>query len=154
MQVENNVWCTKSMYAELEIEMVYHAQEEPGFLRGTSSRVSEAETIRFSFLCFSSSFSCARVFPSFRITCSLESGCSLIPYLPRPLGSRRLITLGPLDTQACAMTMSAPYKHGEHRGHAQITSFVSSRPFADAWSFATTSMLLIRLLARFSLNII
>lgn len=118
--------------------MCYQAHDEPGFRMGTSSLVIPADTILLSFRARSSLRSSALVFPSRSMTCKRESGCSRTPILPRPLGSMRLSTFGPFVTHASA-----------------TTSFFSWRPFSlVAWSFATASMLLMRLLARFSLNCI
>jgi len=81
----------------------YHAHIDLGFRSGWSSRTSPAETILFSLRARSFSNSSARVFPSFNFTLNRESGCTRIPNLPRPLGSKRLSDFGPLVTQASAL---------------------------------------------------
>ena len=133
----------------------YHVHIDPGFRNGLSSRTSPAETMRFSLRTRSSSNSCARIFPSFSITLNRESGWMRMPNLQRPFISKRLCDLGPLVTQASAWGMHQSRDRQKcMRFDVQTTIFRVSIPFSDACDFATTSMLRMRLLARFSLNVI
>jgi hypothetical protein len=93
----------ESDYVSILGKASYHDHIDLGFRKGVSSRTSPADTIRFNFRARSSSNSCPRVFPSFRITLSRESGWTRIPILPRPLVSNRLSIFGPLVTQASAL---------------------------------------------------
>lgn len=137
----------------------YHDHIDLGFRSGVSSRTTPAETIRFNFRVRSSSNSCPRVFPSFNITLSRESGCTRIPILPRPLVSNRLSIFGPLVTQAsalCRTCHSQEKRQVERRNRIGVpmTIFLGSMPFNVPCDLATTSMFRIRLLTRFSLNVI
>lgn len=138
-----------------------------GLRRGLSSRTRPAETILFSFRTRSSSSSCVRVFPSLSTTFIFEYWCSLMPIRPRPLMSIRL-SVCPFVTQAsankvrvrtplCSQTLDAEQGTSgfpKREYYAQTIIFFSSMPFSVACDFAMTSMFLIRLLARFSLNVI
>jgi hypothetical protein len=138
----------------------YQVHVERGFRSGLSSRTSPAETIRFNLRARSFSNNSARVFPSFTTTLNRESGCTRTPYLARPLNSIRLYCLGPLVTQASALAR----RPSHHQDTQRITEmidfsvptiiFLGSIPFNIACALATTSIFRIRLLARFSLNVI
>lgn len=102
----------------------YQVHIDRGFRNGLSSRTSPAETIRFNLRARSSSNNSARVFPSFNTTLNRESGCTRIPYLPRPLGSKRLYCLGPLVTQASALARRRSYQ--DTRGKNEMIEWDSS----------------------------
>jgi hypothetical protein len=139
----------------------YQVHVERGFLSGLSSRTSPAETIRFNLRARSSSNNSARAFPSFNTTLNRESGCTRIPNLARALNSKRLYCLGPLVTQASALARRRSYHQDTQKKTKEMvefsvptTIFLGSMPFNVACALATTSIFRMRLLARFSLNVI
>lgn len=149
--------CSLRVYFRLS----YQVHIERGFRSGLSSRTSPAETIRFNLRARSSSNNSARVFPSFSTTLNRESGCTRIPYLPRPLHSKRLYCLGPLVTQASALarrrsSQDTPGRTRDDRMGFVVPTiiFLWSMPFNVACALATTSIFRMRLPARFSLNVI